>query len=199
MKINNATYLTTAVYEEQFPKTQFPEIVFSGRSNVGKSSLINMLVGRKKLAYFSQRPGKTQTLNFYQLDEKLMFVDIPGYGYAKVSQKMKASFAKMIETYFEKRDQCAGVCLLIDIRHKPTQDDIQMFEFLRYYEIPLIILCTKADKISRNKMPQHLKVVKETLGITKNSEIPVILTSAEAGTGKSEAWQAILALAKKAK
>ncbi|GBU11181.1 cell division GTP-binding protein [Erysipelotrichaceae bacterium] len=194
MKIKHAEYLRTAVYEEQFPHSDLPEIVFSGRSNVGKSSLINMMVGRKKLAYFSQKPGKTQTLNFYKLDEALMFVDIPGYGYAKVPKKQKDAFAQMIAMYFEKRAECAGVCLLLDIRHKPTQDDIQMFEFLSFYEIPLIILCTKADKISRNKLPQHLKAVRLALGITVDSDIPLIPTSAEKATGKTEAWSAILKL-----
>lgn len=195
MKIKNAEYLKTAVYEHQFPHSDMPEIVFSGRSNVGKSSLINMLVGRKKLAYFSQKPGKTQTLNFYKLDDKVMFVDVPGYGYAKVPKKQKDAFAEMISMYFEKREQCAGVCLLVDIRHKPTQDDIQMFQFLHYYDIPMIILCTKADKISKNKLPAHLKVVKETLGIVKGDNITLIPTSAEKTTGKIEAWAAILEMA----
>lgn len=195
MKIKNAEYVCTAVYESQFPKTTLPEVVFAGRSNVGKSSLINMLVGRKKLAYFSQRPGKTQTLNFYRLDQKLFFVDIPGYGYAKVPKKQKDAFAQMIQTYFEKRDQCVGVCLLLDIRHTPTQDDIQMYQFLQYYEIPLVILCTKADKLSNNKKNVQLNILKKTLGLSIDTTIPFVLTSADSGEGKEKAWQEILALA----
>lgn len=197
MKVNHAAYLATAVREDQFPKTELPEVVFAGRSNVGKSSIINMLVSRKKLAYFSSKPGKTQTLNFYQIDEALIFVDVPGYGYAKVPEKIKASFAAMIQTYFETREQCVGVCLLVDFRHKPTADDIQMYEFLRYYEIPMIIICTKADKISKNKYAQHIKMIKDTLGITAQEPVEFVITSAETAMGKKEAWNAVLALLKK--
>lgn len=194
MKIKNAEYFVTAVYTEQFPKTLLPEVVFSGRSNVGKSSLINMLVGRKKLAYFSSKPGKTQTLNFYKLDDKLMFVDIPGYGYAKVSHKQREAFDEMISNYLETREQCKVVCLLVDARHKPTKDDVQMFEFLTYFGIPTIIFATKCDKISKNQYPKHIKQIKETLGIIPESDIPVIMTSSEKSIGKTEAWSTILRL-----
>jgi len=195
MKINKAEYICTAVYEEQFPKIQKPEVVFSGRSNVGKSSLINMLTERKKLAYFSQRPGKTQTLNFYNINDVITLVDIPGYGYAKVSKKQQAAFAEMIETYFEKRTQCAVVCLLLDIRHNPTEDDRQMLAFLQYYQVPMIILCTKADKLSKNKQYNQLKKLKAVLAITDDT-VPIILTSAETGMGKDKAWAEIMKRAK---
>lgn len=193
MKINKAEYICTAVYEEQFPHIHKPEVVFAGRSNVGKSSLINMLTGRKKLAYFSQRPGKTQTLNFYNINDDLTLVDVPGYGYAKVPKKIKEAFAKMIETYFSKREQCAAVCLLLDIRHKPTEDDKQMFAYLQYYELPVIILCTKADKISKNQQISHIKKVRAELGLTDET-IPFVLTSAETGLGKDKAWAEITKL-----
>lgn len=192
MKIKNAEYFVTAVYEYQFPKTTLPEVVFAGRSNVGKSSLINMLVARKKLAYFSSKPGKTQTLNFYKLDEKLMFVDVPGYGYAKVSFAQREAFGKMITNYLELREQCKAVCLLVDARHKPSKEDVQMYEFLSFYGIPTIILATKADKISKNKYPAHTKMIREGLGIPKGSDIPIVMTSGETSLGKTEAWSVIL-------
>ena len=190
VKVNKAEYIATAVYENQFPNIDYPEVVFCGRSNVGKSSLINMLTGRKKLAYFSQRPGKTQTLNFYNINDELTLVDIPGYGFAKVSKKMQEAFATMITMYFEKREQCAIACLLLDIRHKPTADDLQMFEFFQYYQIPVVILCTKGDKISKNQQINHIKKTKEALGIT-GDEVPFVLTSAETGLGRDKAWAVI--------
>jgi len=191
MKITKAEYVASAVYEEQFPKTTIPEIVFAGRSNVGKSSLINMLTGRKKLAYFSQKPGKTQTINFYNINELLMLVDVPGYGYAKVSAKQRKQFGEMIETYFSTRNQCVGVCLLLDIRHNPTGDDKQMLEFLQYYEIPIVVLLTKADKLGTSQQHTRIKQIRKVL-VLEDEQVPFVLTSAEKGRGKEKAWSEIL-------
>jgi len=195
MKVTKAEYIASAVYIDQFPKSALPEVVFAGRSNVGKSSLINMLTGRKKLAYFSQKPGKTQTLNFYNINDTIMLVDVPGYGYAKVSAKQRAAFGEMIETYFSTREQTAAVCLLLDIRHNPTADDKQMITFLQHYEIPLIILLTKADKLSNQKQQAQIKQLRRVLGMSEDT-VPFVLTSAENGLGKDKAWSEILKKAK---
>jgi GTP-binding protein len=191
MKVTKAEYVASAVYSEQFPQTRQPEIVFAGRSNVGKSSLINMLTGRKKLAYFSQKPGKTQTINFYNINDRLTLVDVPGYGYAKVSAKIRAAFGKMMETYFSTREQCVGVCLLLDIRHNPTADDKQMVQFLAHYDIPLIILLTKADKLGASKQQQRVKEIRKNLALLDET-VPFVLTSAEKGLGKEKAWSEVV-------
>ena len=151
MNVHNAEIVISAVSPKQYPESQLPEIALAGRSNVGKSSFINTLINRKNLARTSGKPGKTQTLNFYLIEDALHFVDVPGYGYAKVSKTERAKWGKMIETYITQREQLRAVVSLIDLRHPPTQDDIQMYEFLKYYDLPVIIVATKADKIPRGK------------------------------------------------
>jgi len=167
MKINpnNVDIIISAVESKQYPETGLPEIALSGRSNVGKSTFINTLISRKKVARTSSKPGKTQTLNFFNIDEQLIFVDVPGYGYAKVSKKQREQFGKMIEQYLTTRKELKCVIQLIDIRHKPTQDDILMYDYLKHFEIPTIIVATKEDKIPKCKVQKHLKIIRETLEI----------------------------------
>ena len=147
------------------------------------------MVNRKNLARTSSKPGKTQTLNFYLINESLYFVDVPGYGFARVSKKEREAWGKMMETYFTTREQLRAVVLIVDLRHPPTKDDVMMYEFLKHYQIPTIIIATKADKVPRGKWQKHLKVVRETLNIIDDDEL--ILFSAETGQGKEEAWAAL--------
>ena len=191
MKITQAEIVMSAVKPEQYPTDGFPEFALAGRSNVGKSSFINKMINRKGLARTSSKPGKTQTLNFYKLNEELFFVDVPGYGYAKVSKTEREAWGKMIETYITTREPLRAMLLIIDLRHKPSADDVMMYDFLKHYEIPCIIIATKADKIPKGKWQKHLKVVKDTLEIAKGDE--VILFSSETGLGKDTAWNAIQA------
>src|SRR5699024_7654870 len=158
MKINpnKIELLISAVKPEQYPETGLSEVALSGRSNVGKSTFINSMIGRKNMARTSQQPGKTQTLNFYDIDQQLVFVDVPGYGYAKVSKKQREQFGKMIEKYITEREQLKLVIQLIDIRHAPTQDDVLMYDFLKYYDLPVLIIATKQDKIAKGKIQKHL-------------------------------------------
>lgn len=189
MKVHNVEMVISAVKPEQYPEDGLPEFALAGRSNVGKSSFINKMIGRKALARISSKPGKTQTLNFYKIEEQLFFVDVPGYGYAKVSKSEREAWGKMIERYITARSVLRAVVLIIDLRHPPTNDDIMMYDFLKYYNIPAIIIATKADKIKKGKWDQHKKVVRETLEMDKND--PLIVFSSETGLGFEQAWQEI--------
>ncbi|QCR33044.1 ribosome biogenesis GTP-binding protein YihA/YsxC [Lysinibacillus sp. SGAir0095] len=189
MKVHNVEMVISAVKPEQYPEDGLPEFALAGRSNVGKSSFINKMIGRKALARISSKPGKTQTLNFYKIEEQLFFVDVPGYGYAKVSKTEREAWGKMIERYITARSVLRAVVLIIDLRHPPTNDDIMMYDFLKYYNIPAIIIATKADKIKKGKWDQHKKVVRETLEMDKND--PLIVFSSETGLGFEQAWQEI--------
>src|SRR5699024_1726452 len=140
MKITNAEFLISAVSSAQYPKTGYPEIALAGRSNVGKSSFINRLIGRKNLVRTSSKPGKTRTLNYYTINDAFYFVDVPGYGYAKVSKVEREKWGKMMEEYFQQRELLEAVVLVVDGRHKPTADDVQMVEFIRHLDIPLIVV-----------------------------------------------------------
>ncbi len=191
MKVTQAEIVMSAVKPEQYPTDGFPEFALAGRSNVGKSSFINKMINRKGLARTSSKPGKTQTLNFYKLNETIFFVDVPGYGYAKVSKTEREAWGKMIETYITTREPLRAMLLIIDLRHKPSADDVMMYDFLKHYEIPTIVIATKADKIPKGKWQKHLKVVRETLDLVKGDEI--ILFSSETGLGKDQAWNAIQA------
>ncbi|APH04198.1 ribosome biogenesis GTP-binding protein YihA/YsxC [Bacillus weihaiensis] len=189
MKVTSSEIVISAVKPAQYPEGNLPEIALAGRSNVGKSSFINKMLARKALARISSKPGKTQTLNFYIINEVLHFVDVPGYGYAKVSKSEREAWGKMIETYITSREQLRAVVLLIDVRHPPTSDDVLMYEFLKHYDIPAIIVATKADKIPKSKWQKHTKVIKEKLNMDKNDSF--VLFSSETGQGKSEAWKII--------
>lgn len=173
MKVNpnNIELLISAVKPEQYPETHLDEVALAGRSNVGKSTFINSMIGRKNMARTSQQPGKTQTLNFYNIDDQMIFVDVPGYGYAKVSKKQREQFGKMIEKYITQREQLKLVIQLIDIRHNPTEDDILMYDFLKYYDLPVLIIATKEDKIAKGKVQKHLKNIKDKLELEEGDAI----------------------------
>ncbi|PTE69981.1 YihA family ribosome biogenesis GTP-binding protein [Staphylococcus devriesei] len=168
---NNIDLIISAVQEAQYPDTGLSEVALSGRSNVGKSSFINSMIGRKNMARTSQQPGKTQTLNFFNIDEQLVFVDVPGYGYAKVSKSQREKFGKMIEEYLTKRENLKLVIQLVDLRHNPTEDDVLMYDYLKHFEIPTLVICTKEDKIAKGKVQKHLKNIKEKLDLDPDDEI----------------------------
>jgi|SRR5699024_2899472 len=189
MKVTKTEFIISAVKPVQYPDTPFPEFALAGRSNVGKSSFINKMLNRKALARISSKPGKTQLLNFFNINDLLYFVDVPGYGYAKVSKTERAAWGKMIETYITTREQLQAVILLVDLRHAPSKDDILMYDFLKHHHIPAIIVATKADKIKRSQLQKHIKVVREALQINRGDDF--IVFSSETGQGKEEAWAAI--------
>ncbi|MGT2925701.1 ribosome biogenesis GTP-binding protein YihA/YsxC [Streptococcus cuniculipharyngis] len=190
LNTHNAAILLSAANKSHYPQDDLPEIALAGRSNVGKSSFINTLLKRKNLARTSSKPGKTQLLNFYNIDDKLRFVDVPGYGYAKVSKAERAKWGKMIEEYLVTRDNLRAVVSLVDLRHSPTAEDVQMYEFLKYYEIPVIVVATKADKIPRGKWNKHESVIKKKLDFDPQDEF--IIFSSETKHGYDQAWDSIL-------
>ncbi|WP_221566314.1 ribosome biogenesis GTP-binding protein YihA/YsxC [Alkalihalobacillus sp. TS-13] len=192
MKVNTAELIISAVKKEQYPNDQKPEIALAGRSNVGKSSFINKMINRKALARTSSKPGKTQTLNFYLLNDTMYFVDVPGYGFAKVSKKERDAWGRMIETYLMESEQLRAVVLLVDLRHSPSKDDQLMYDWLKHFEIPVVVVATKADKIPKGKHQQHIKKIRETLKIEKGE--PVLLFSAETSFGKEKVWSTIESL-----
>ncbi|WP_010531144.1 ribosome biogenesis GTP-binding protein YihA/YsxC [Lentibacillus jeotgali] len=189
MKVTDAEIVISAVSKKQYPNDRLPEIALAGRSNVGKSSFINRLIQRKNLARTSSKPGKTQTINFYKINNKFYFTDVPGYGYAKVSKKEREKWGAMMEEYFAMRDTLKACVMITDVRHEPTEDDVLMYDFLKYYELPVIVIATKLDKIAKGKRASHLKRTHETLEI--EPEDIVIPFSAETGEGKDDAWRAI--------
>lgn len=171
-KIKNSEIIAVAVKKEQYPKSGPMEIAFAGRSNVGKSSLLNLITGRRKLARISGSPGKTRTINFYSInDDCFRIVDLPGYGYAKVSKAETQKWGQMIEEYLIERPNLIKVVQLVDIRHKPTKQDVQMYDFLKYYGLDGIVVATKADKISNNERGKSLKLIRQTLGMHGSDEI----------------------------
>lgn len=186
MKVTQAEIVISAVKPEQYPSELLPEFALAGRSNVGKSSFINKMINRKNLARTSSKPGKTQTLNFYLINEMLHFVDVPGYGFAKVPKSERDAWGRMMETYLTSREQLRAVLQIVDLRHPPSKDDVTMYEYLKHYELPVVVIATKADKIPKGKWQKHLKVIKETLGMDKGDEL--ILFSSETGQGKDEVW-----------
>ncbi|HEY4554563.1 MAG TPA: ribosome biogenesis GTP-binding protein YihA/YsxC [Bacillaceae bacterium] len=189
MKVNNVELVISAVRPEQYPDDRLPEFALAGRSNVGKSSFINKMIGRKSMARTSSKPGKTQTLNFYKIEEQLYFVDVPGYGFAKVSKSERDAWGRMIETYFTTRNELCAVLLIVDLRHPPTNDDVMMYDFLKHYDLPCIVIATKADKIPKGKWDKHLKITRETLDMERGDEL--IMFSSETGAGKDAAWNAL--------
>ncbi|WP_438450002.1 ribosome biogenesis GTP-binding protein YihA/YsxC [Lactobacillus kitasatonis] len=166
MIIKSSSYAVSAVKESQYPKDNLPEIALAGRSNVGKSSLINTLLKRKNLARTSSQPGKTQTLNFYLVNDEFYLVDVPGYGYAKVSQKRRQEFGEMIQDYLETRPNLKGLIILIDSRHQPTKDDIAMYEYAQYLNIPILVVCTKMDKIKKSQANKVMSGLKKHLDLS---------------------------------
>lgn len=189
MKVTQAEIVISAVQQSQYPEDNLPEIVLLGRSNVGKSSFINTLIQRKGLARTSSQPGKTQTMNFYKINDAFYFVDMPGYGYAKVSKKEHEKWGVMIEEYLQKRENMVLVLLLVDSRHEPTEDDRLMYDWLTYYGLDPVIIATKADKISKVRQKKAVDNIFNTLRPRKRSD--VILFSAATKMGKDEAWEVI--------
>ena len=174
MIIKKAELEAVTAKKNQYPEDNLKEIAFAGRSNVGKSSLLNLLTNRKKLARVSGSPGKTRTINFYRVNDEFRIVDLPGYGYAKVSKSMSETWGDMMETYFETRQGLVKVIQLVDIRHAPSKQDVEMYEYLRHYGFDGIVVATKADKVSRNEMQKCIKQIRTTLKLDKDDlVIPV--------------------------
>lgn len=174
---------------EQYPPDNMKEIAFAGRSNVGKSSLLNLLTGRKKLARISSSPGKTRTINFYEIDGSFRIVDLPGYGYAKVSRSVSEKWGQMMEAYLENRQGLVKVVQLVDIRHEPTKQDIQMYDYLKYYGLDGIVVATKADKVSRSQRQKNLSAIRKSLGMQQDDLL--IPVSALKKTGQDDLLEAI--------
>lgn len=171
MDIKKADLEVIATRRSQYPDSIRPEFLLVGRSNVGKSSFINTILSRKNLAYTSSRPGKTQTINFYSVNEQFYLIDVPGYGYAQVDKKTQSKFGMMIEEYLEKREQLKRVFMLVDFRHKPTEDDVLMYNFLKYYKVPVTIVATKADKVGGSKKDKNLKTILDTLDLVVGDDL----------------------------
>lgn len=169
-----------------YPVDGKPEIAFAGKSNVGKSTLINAILGRKALARTSSAPGKTRTINFYNVNDEMYVVDLPGYGYAKAPKTEIAKWGKMIEEYLEERGELLAIILLIDIRHEPGKNDIMMYEWLKHYGYEIVVVATKSDKLNRSQLPKHLSVIRKTLGLRPEDKL--IPFSGEKKTGVEELW-----------
>lgn len=184
MQIKNAEFITSAVDVKTLPDSNYPEFMFCGRSNVGKSSFINMVCNRNKLARTSSNPGKTQTLNFFLINNSFYFVDVPGYGFANVAKSIKATFGKMIESYVTNRDNLKMVFLLVDFRHKPTEDDCLMYNFLKYYNKRVTVIATKSDKIKNIERRKCKEQIIDTLKLDENDKL--IITSSEKRIGLPE-------------
>ena len=189
MKILDVKLTISAVRKSQFPNDQKSEFLLVGRSNVGKSSFINTLINRKNFARTSSIPGKTQTLNFYLINDCFYIVDAPGYGYAKVNKQLKNKFGLIMEDYLEGRENLKKVFLLVDFRHKPTEDDVLMYKYLKHYNIPVSIICTKLDKVKKNAHEKQINLISKTLDVPKTE---LILFSSVTKTGKQETYSKII-------
>lgn len=183
MKILDVKLTISAVRQSQFPEDNKNEFLLVGRSNVGKSSFINAIISRKNFARTSAKPGKTQTLNFYLINEFFYLVDAPGYGFAKVNKQLKEKFGLIMESYLESRENLKMVFMLIDFRHKPTEDDVLMYNYLKHYNIPVTIVCTKVDKVSKNSIPKQVSIITKTLEVNKED---LVLFSSVTKLGKQE-------------
>jgi GTP-binding protein len=196
MKIKTAEIQAVTGRRDQYPPDTMKEIAFAGRSNVGKSSLLNLLTGRKKLAKVSGSPGKTRTINFYLINNEFRIVDLPGYGYAKVAKSMSEDWGRMMDEYFQHRDGLVKVVQLVDIRHDPSKQDVQMYEYLKHFGLDGLVVATKSDKISRNEMQKNLARIRKVLGMNKDDIL--IPVSALKKTGHEQlldAMEAVLAAA----
>lgn len=181
MEIKKADLEVIATRRSQYPDRVKPEFLLVGRSNVGKSSFINTILSRKNIAHISSRPGKTQTLNFYSVNDAFYVIDVPGYGYAQVDKKTQAKFGMMIEEYLEKREQLKRVFLLVDFRHQPSEDDVLMYNFLKYYKVPVTIIATKADKVGGSKKDKNLKTILDTLDLVVGDDLIVFSSVTKLG------------------
>lgn len=189
MHIKQAVLETVCGITSVLPKNDLPEIAFLGKSNVGKSSLINILMQRKSLARISQAPGKTQTINYYKVNDSLYFVDLPGYGYAKVSQELRQKWGKMIERYITSSPTLKLICLLVDIRHEPTENDRLMYEWIKYHGYKVLLILTKADKLKRSVLNKHIKIIEKALKVA--DEDMVVAFSSETKQGREEVYEII--------
>lgn len=187
MKILSAEFLASAVSPQHYPQQPLPEVAFAGRSNVGKSSLINTLVHRKNLVKTSATPGKTRAINFFCINQRFLFVDLPGYGYARVPQEVKASWRPMVETYLRQRETLRGVVHIVDVRHPPTAQDKQLREWLLHHHRPLITVATKADKLKASQRAAHLVTVRHHLALPEQE--PLVLFSAHNHEGRLLLWR----------
>ena len=189
MHVSNVTLETVCGITSTLPENDKLEIAFAGKSNVGKSSLINALMNRKSFARTSAQPGKTQTINFYNIDEKLYFVDLPGYGYAKVSMEIRAKWGKLIEKYLINSKKLRIIFLLVDIRHEPSQNDVDMYNWILSYGFNPIIIATKLDKIKRSQIQKNTSIIRKKLNAVENT--PIIPFSALTKQGRDEIWEFI--------
>jgi len=195
VKILSADFICSAVRPDQYPRQRLPGVAFAGRSNVGKSSLINKLVNRKALAKTSSTPGKTATLNFFVVNGQIHLVDLPGYGFAKVSKTEKQAWGQMIERYLHEAKDLKGLVLIVDLRHSPTADDVQMYHWAKAADIPVVVAATKSDKLKRSELDPHLAKVWETLGMEHFPGDELIPVSAESGINRERLWSAISRMA----
>ena len=195
MIIKSAEFITSATKPSQYPPANLPEIAFAGRSNVGKSSLINTLVNRKRLVKTSSTPGRTQLINFFNINETMVFVDLPGYGYAKVPHAVRKKWGPMIENFLSKRKTLKGVVVILDVRRIPKTEDFDLIRWLNYYNIAFILVITKADKLSKNKQLKQQTAIQRALSIDKQG---VVMFSAKTRLGRDALWEAILSLVEKA-
>ncbi|MBI5252181.1 MAG: YihA family ribosome biogenesis GTP-binding protein [Desulfomonile tiedjei] len=187
MKVLTAEFLRAAENKKDYPAGELAEIAFAGRSNVGKSSMINTLLGRRNLVRTSKTPGHTRKLNFYLINGQLIFVDLPGYGFAKVPLEIREKWGPMVESYIEGRKQLGGVVVIVDARRPPTESDLTLIHYLQAYDKPLIIAATKADKLNRREMAEQGGVIRAVVG----EKVPVIIFSSQNGLGKNELWKEI--------
>ncbi|MGM9533158.1 ribosome biogenesis GTP-binding protein YihA/YsxC [Intestinibacter sp.] len=190
MKIRNSEIKMSATKRHQYPAEGLPEIALVGRSNVGKSSCVNALLNRRNFARTSQTPGKTRTINFYLINDEFYFVDLPGYGYAKVAKSEKDKWGSIMETYLENRDELCAIFLLVDIRHEPTNDDVMMYEWIKHFGYECVVIATKADKIARGKYQKNISIIRKKLQLEKDEK--VIPLSATKKTGVEEVWAEIV-------
>lgn len=187
MKITSAEFVASAVAPEFYPRQLFPEVAFAGRSNVGKSSLINTLVHRKNLVKTSSTPGKTQAINFFCINERFLFVDLPGYGYAKVPPEVQARWRPMIETYLRQRETLRAVIHIVDLRHAPTAQDQQLRTWLMHKDMAVVVVATKADQVKRAQRAAHLAEIRRSFKLREDE--PVVLFSSQDHDGRLELWQ----------
>ena len=188
MKIKNVEMVMSAVSKAQYPSEGLPQIAFVGRSNVGKSSLINTLLGRRKIARVSQTPGKTRTINFYEVNKEFYFTDLPGYGYAKLSKQEKSGWGQIMVEYFIHSRDLKHVFVLVDIRHTPKPEDVSMVDYVRYYNIPLSIIATKADKLTRSNQMRAIQDISKTLKVSKED---IFMISSLKKTGQEEVLEEV--------
>ena len=191
MKIRSSEIVVSAINRNQYPAEGLPEIALVGRSNVGKSSATNALLNRRNFARTSQTPGKTRTINFYKINNEFYFVDLPGYGYAKVSKSEKDKWGVIMERYLQDRQELCAIFLLVDIRHEPTNDDVMMYEWIKHFGYNCVVIATKADKISRGQYQKHISIIRKKLQLEKDEK--VIPLSSSKKTGVEDVWNEIIA------